>query len=370
MSDATITGSGPAASARVAGEAGPVIARRRKLSLLRPILMVGGMAVVAVALLAFWLAAGGTVTSDDAYVEADKLAVSTDVAGIVSDVAVKEGEHVAKGQVLFRLDPRRFNIALDAAKAGLHNTELTIASMKQDYRRLLSDVASTKAVLAADRQTVVRDTWLRARGGIPEAKYDDARFRLAADQAKVQSLEEQAGVELAKLGGSLELPIGELPQYQAQAAKVAEAERERDHSVVRAPFSGIVTDVSKLQPGMYLPAGTAAFGLISDQHFWVTANPKETELTWVKPGDKASVSIDTYPGRVWHGAVESIGPAVGSEFSLLPAQNSSGNWVKVVQRIPLRVRLDLSPGDPPLRAGMSVEVSIDTGHRRTLADLW
>ena len=125
-----------------------------------------------------------------------------------------------------------------------------------------------------------------------------------------------------------------------------------------------------MQPGMYLGAGTAAFGLVSDEHFWVTANPKETELTWVRRGDPATVSVDTYPGRVWHGSVESISPAVGSAFSLLPAQNSSGNWVKVVQRIPVRVRIDRRPGDPPLRAGMSVEVSIDTGHHRTLSDLW
>ncbi len=367
MSEATVTSTGPAANPRVADAA---LMRRRRLSRLRPILMVGGVVVVAVAALMFWLGAGGTVTSDDAYVGADKLAISTDVAGIVAKVAVTQGEHVAIGQVLFRLDPNRFNIALDAAKADLQNTELTVASMKEDYRRILSDVASTKAITASDRETVTRDTWLRERGGIPEAKYDDARFRLAADQAKVQSLEDQAGVELARLGGSLNLPITALPQYQAAAAKVAEADRERDHSIVRAPFSGIVTDVSKLQPGQYLPAGMAAFGLVSDRHVWVTANPKETELTWVKPGDQASVGVDTYPGRVWHGVVESIDPAVGSAFSLLPAENSSGNWVKVVQRIPLRVRLDLKPGDPPLRAGMSVEVTIHTGHRRTLADLW
>ncbi|MGH7101978.1 MAG: HlyD family secretion protein [Acetobacteraceae bacterium] len=370
MSEAAVAGSGPAANPLVADDAAALLERRRRLSWLRPFLMVGGVVVVVVAALMFWLGAGGTVTSDDAYVGADKLAISTDVAGIVSNVAVKQGEHVTVGQVLFRLDPRRFDIALDAAKANLRNTELTVASMKEDYRRILSDAASTKAVMASDRETVTRDTWLRARGGIPEVKYDDARFRLTADQAKAQSLQQQAAAELAKLGGTLDLPMTELPQYQAAAAKVAEAERERGHSIVRAPFSGIVTDVSKLQPGQYLPAGTAAFGLVSDRHVWVTANPKETELTWVKPGDKASVGVDTYPGRVWQGVVESIDPAVGSAFSLLPAENSSGNWVKVVQRIPLRVRLDLKPGDPPLRAGMSVEVTIHTGHRRTLADLW
>ncbi|MDA8050238.1 MAG: HlyD family secretion protein [Rhodospirillales bacterium] len=357
-------------SPRVAGDAVPVMARQRRLSILRPLLMVGGVLAVAAVTLVLWVTGGGTVTSDDAYVEADHLAISTDVSGLVSDIAVREGQAVNKGQVLFRLDPRRFEIALAAAKADLNNTALTIESMKQDYRRILSNVASTEATMASDRATVVRDTWLRERGGIPVANYDDARFRLAADRAAIQSLRHSAAVELAKLGGDLSLPLTAVPQYQAAAAKVAEAERRLSHSVVRAPFSGIVTDVSKLQPGMYLKTGTAAFGLVSNRHFWVTANPKETELTWVKPGDQATVRVDTYPGRAWHGVVESISPAVGSEFSLLPAENSSGNWVKVVQRIPLRVRLDLRSGDPPLRAGMSVEVSIKTGHRRTLADLW
>ncbi len=371
MSQAAVAESSPATTnPRVTGDAQTVVARWRRRNALRPILMAGGVLVVGVAALALWLAGGGAVTSDDAYVEADKIALSTDVSGIVSEIAVHEGEAVAKDQVLFRLDPRRLEIALNAARADLHNTELTIESMKRDYRRLLSDVTSTRATMASDQQTVLRDAWLRQQGGVPEAQYDDAHFRLTADKARVQSLQDQASVELAKLGGDLSLPLTALPQYQAAAAKVAEVERELDHSIVRAPFAGVVTDVSKLQPGTYLAAGTAAFGLVSDQHFWVTANPKETELTWVKPGDRANVSVDAYPGRVWHGVVESVSPAVGSEFSLLPAENSSGNWVKVVQRIPLRVRLDLEPGDPPLRAGMSVEVSIDTGHRRTLADLW
>jgi len=355
---------------RVAADDTAVMARQRRRSMLRPVLMIGGVLVVAVAALVLWVQGGSVVTSDDAYVEADRLAVATDVSGIVSDVAVHEGQTVAKGQVLFRLDPRRFRIALAGAKANLANTALAIASMKQDYRRILSDVASTQAIMASDHQTVMRDSWLRERGGTPVAEYDNARFRLAADRAAVRSLQDRARVELAKLGGNLAIPIAALPQYQMAAAKVAEAERELDRSVVRAPYSGVVTEVSKLQPGMYLSAGSAAFGLVSNRHFWVTANPKETELTWVRPGDPASVTVDTYPGRVWHGVVQSISPAVGSEFSLLPAQNSSGNWVKVVQRIPLRVRLDLRPGDPPLRAGMSVEVSIVTGHHRRLSDLW
>ncbi|MGH7068865.1 MAG: efflux RND transporter periplasmic adaptor subunit [Acetobacteraceae bacterium] len=337
---------------------------------LRPILMVGGVVAVAVVALVLYLNGGTYVSTDDAYVQANKLAVSTDVSGIVSEVTVNQGEKVAKGQVLFRLDPLPFRITLDDAKANLAETAFTIAAMKQDYRHLQKEVASARIAMAQNGRTLQRDTWLRQAGGVPTANYEDARFRLGAAKAHVAALEDEAMVELAKLGGKLDLPLAKVPQYQAAAAKVAEAERELHRAVVRAPFAGTVTEVSKLQPGMYLTAGTAAFGLVSTEQMWVSADPKETQLTWVRPGDPVTVSVDTYPDHTWQGTVASISPAAGSEFSLLPAQNSSGNWVKVVQRIPLRIQLERHPGDPPLIAGMSVEASIDTGHHRTLSDLW
>ena len=140
--------------------------------------------------------------------------------------------------------------------------------------------------------------------------------------------------------------------------------------MIYAPFSGVVTQVDTVQPGMYLAAATAAFGIVSTEDVWVEANPKETELTWVKPGDKVAVTVDTYPGRTWEGTVQSIAPNSGSEFSILPAQNTSGNWVKVVQRIPVRITVEHKDGDPELRAGMSVEADIDTSHRRTLSELF
>jgi predicted alpha/beta-hydrolase family hydrolase len=152
---------------------------------------------------------------------------------------------------------------------------------------------------------------------------------------------------------------------QVLDAMLDEAKRQLEHTVVRAPMAGVVTGVSNLQPGVYLASATAAFGLVSTESVWVEANPKETELTFVRPGNPVSVTVDTYPGKVWSGTVDSIAPASGSEFSLLPAQNTTGNWVKVVQRIPMRVRLDLS-GKPPLRVGMSVVVDVETGHARGL----
>jgi membrane fusion protein (multidrug efflux system) len=140
--------------------------------------------------------------------------------------------------------------------------------------------------------------------------------------------------------------------------------------VVRAAFAGVVTNVNKLQPGQFLAAGTMAFGLVDTAHMWIIAKPKETALTYVRPGEPATVTVDAYPDFVWHGDVQSVAPATDQQFSVLPAENSSGNWVKVVQRVPLRVEIQLGPNDPPLSAGMSTEVSIDTHHRRALADLF
>jgi membrane fusion protein (multidrug efflux system) len=161
-----------------------------------------------------------------------------------------------------------------------------------------------------------------------------------------------------------------MADYLKAQAAIDEDRRQLEHTVIYAPFSGIVTQVESVQPGMYLAASTAAFGLVSTENVWVEANPKETELTHVKVGDPVDVTVDTYPGRTWKGVVESIAPNSGSEFSILPAQNTSGNWVKVVQRIPVRIRVEHNDGDPELRAGMSVITDIDTGHHRSWHDLF
>ncbi|MDE2583508.1 MAG: HlyD family secretion protein [Rhodospirillales bacterium] len=335
-----------------------------------PLLMIGGILVVAGGALAFWLQGGRYVSVDDAYVRAAKEALSTDVSGIVEDVPVKDGEHVAKGQVLVRLVASHFKVAIAEAKAHLAQTALTLNAMRRDYARMLRDADAKAAQVRSDQANFDRYAKLVKSGGVTRAEYDDAKFKLAADQQAEAALRLQAEVQLAKLGGSLTAPMPSLPDYQAAAARVEQAELDYGDSVIRAPFAGVVTNVDATQPGMYLRAATAAFGLVSTEHVWVEADPKETELTWVKPGDPVTVTVDTYPGRTWKGVVESIAPNSGSEFSILPAQNTSGNWVKVVQRIPVRIRVDRKPGDPDLRAGMSVEADIDTGHVRHLSDLF
>jgi membrane fusion protein (multidrug efflux system) len=338
--------------------------------LLRPILMLGGVALVAIGAGALWLQGGRVVSVDDAYIRAAKLAVSTDVSGIVATVAVKEGQRVHQGDLLFKLDDRPFRIALDGARAELAQTALDVNAMKQDYQRLLHATEAARATVAADQASFDRYANLVRGGGVTRAEYDDARFKLAADQQQVQMLAVQAQVQLARLAGDANIDPAQTPAYQRAQAKLDEARRELEHTTVQAPFDGITTQVDAVQPGMYLAAATPAFALVSTENVWAEGNPKETEITYVKPGDKVDVTVDTYPGQTWHGVVESIAPASGSEFSVLPAQNTSGNWVKVVQRIPLRVRLDRRPDGPELRAGTSVIIAIDTGHFRSLHDLY
>jgi len=302
--------------------------------------------------------------------------VTTDVSGIVASVEVHEGQAVKAGDILFRVDPNQFQINVDNAKAQLAQVAMTIEALKQDYKRMLSDIDAMQSQVEWDQSNFDRQEALLKTNVATRANYDQARFTLAADRNRLQSLKQQAQVQLARLAGNPDLPVEEHPQYRQAKAQVDEAQRQLDHATVRAPFDGIVTQVDTLQPGTYLVSQTAALtntgavGLVSTGRVWVDANIKETDLTHVKPGDPVDISVDTYSGRSWTGTVESISPASGSEFSILPAQNASGNWVKVVQRIPVRIRVDHRPGDPVLRAGMSVIVEIDTGHRRSLRDLF
>lgn len=361
---------------RYLGARGYFTSLRKNRNRLRLTLMAGGVAVVAIVSAAVWFAGGRYVSTDNAYVRAAKLMVSTDVSGIVSEVDVKEGQKVKAGDVLFRVDPEPFQTAVDSAKAQLDLTALNIEAMKEDYQRILNGIAGQQAQVDLAQANYDRAAQLVKSGSTSKANYDQTRYALEAGQKQLEALKDQAKVQLAKIGGRPDLPVTEHPQYLEAKAKLAELERQLDHTVVRAPFGGTVTQVSALQPGTYLVSQTAALtntgavALVSTDNMWVEANMKETDLTWVKPGDRAYVYVDSYPGKVWRGVVESISPATGAEFSILPAQNSSGNWVKVVQRITVRVRVERKPDDPELRAGMSTTVEIDTGHRRTLSDLF
>ena len=364
MSQAAMSGTAPRVTDAPARRA------RVRLPLLRPVLMLGGIIAVIAGAGYWWITGGRYVSIDDAYVKAAKEVIATDVSGIVRSVPVHEGQHVNKGDVLLRLDSRPFRYALDGAVAYRDGMLSTLDSEKLDYQRMLRDAAVKEAMVLSDQARLERYAALVKGGGVTKQDYDDTRFKLMADQREVDALKTKAAVALTKLGGDPNVDSRTQNDYLQAVARVDELQRQLEHTVIYAPFAGIVTQVETVQPGMYLGAATAAFGLVSDENLWIEANPKETELTHVRPGNKVDITVDTYPGIVWKGEVESIAPNSGSEFSVLPAQNTSGNWVKVVQRIPVRIKVFHQDGEPPLRSGMSVIADIDTGHKRTWRDLF
>ncbi len=366
MSQATVT-----ETPRVGERISSVSTRRRDLRrLLRPLLMLGGIAIVVVGSMVFWITGGRFVSIDNAYVRSAKEAISTDVSGIVMEVPVREGQRVAKGDVLLRLDPKPFELAVMGAKANLGGIVSSLNAMKLEYKRMLQDADVKQSQVNLDQVNADRFAGLVQGGGVTRAEYDNARFQLATDKQGVAALKIGAAVQLARLGGDPEVDVHTMSDYLQAKARLDEAQRQLDHTVIYAPFAGVATMVDTVQKGMYLAASTAAFGLVSTERTWIEANPKETELTNVKPGDPVTLTVDTYPGRQWNCQVESIAPNSGSEFSVLPAQNTSGNWVKVVQRIPVRITCDRRADDPEFRAGMSVIADIDTGHRRTWRELF
>jgi membrane fusion protein (multidrug efflux system) len=339
-------------------------ARRRRILRWLLFLLLPVMLIVA----GYFYATGGAyMTSDDAYIEADQVGLSTDVSGLVKEVDVTDNQHVTAGQVLFRLDPAPFQYKLDQAQAQLGMVRDNLNALKSNYDQVQAQIRQAQDQIAFDELQFRRQQILARQQVSPRTALDQARLNLQTAQQQLAQLQNQAASIAAQLDGNPDIPIGKQPQYVQALAQHDEAARELRDSVVRAPFAGVVTNVPQLEPGMYLTTGTTAFYLVDTDHVWVEAQPKETELTYVRPGERAKVTIDTYPGRTWHGAVASIGPASQSQFSLLPAENTSGNWVKIVQRIPMRVKIDT--GDktkPPLRSGMSAEVSVYTGHERGL----
>ena len=362
---AGIEHSGTATAANGAASAAPA-----SKPWLRRVLMLAGVLVVAGTSAAVYLFGGRYVGTDDAYVKAAQLNVTTDVSGIVKSVNVHESQRVKAGEVLFMLDPEPFEIALQHAQAAVLQAKMTVGSLKADYQQALQQTDAQQAQVDVASTTLKRYNALSAQNAIARTLIDQQRATYLSALATLSSLRQAAVADLAKLNGNQNLPPEQFPDFLKANAAVHEAQRQLEHTVVRAPFAGTVTAVGGLQPGTLVMSAMSAFsttsavGLVSETDIWVEGNMKETDLTRVHPGQQVDVRVDAYPDCRWQGALQSVAAATGSAFSPLPAQNTSGNWVKVVQRIPVSVKLASSNCKVRLTAGMSATIAIDTGRRR------
>jgi membrane fusion protein (multidrug efflux system) len=351
---------------RVIGEVGAAVRARPGRSLrqrLRLPLMLAGPLVVLIAASWWYLTSGRYVSTDDAYVQAARTMISTDVAGRVVAVEVGDNQRVAKGQVLFRLDDRPFRIAVEEAQAMLAAARLQIEAMKATYRQKLAELRSAQDTLSYQQREFERQRQLAASGVAARATYDQVQNALQQAEHKVTSTQSDANNILAQLGGDANTPTDQHPTVQRAQAALDKAQLDLSYTVVKAAENGIVTKVEQVQVGSYVSASTPVFSMMSDR-IWVEANFKETELTHMRPGQEATVDIDTYPDAQCRAKVLSLSPGTGLSFSLLPPENATGNWVKVVQRLPVRLSLDCTPSDLPLHAGLSATVEVDTNHRR------
>ncbi|MBV8120156.1 MAG: HlyD family secretion protein [Alphaproteobacteria bacterium] len=324
---------------------------------------------------AYWyLTTGRYVSTDDAYVEAARIAISNDVSGRVVAVDVHDNESVKAGQVLFTLDRRPFQIAAEEAKAQLAAVRLQIKSLKATYQQKKADLAANEATLLYQQRDLERQQRLLASGAASQAQYDQSNHAYKIAREQLASKEQDLASTLASLGGDPDIPIDQHPMVQHDQAALDRAELNLSYTMVRAPEDGIVTKVEQLQPGDWVQGvntgapPTSLFSLVSTKRVWVTANFKETELTHMRPGQSATVEIDTYPGVVLPARVESLSPGTGLTFSLLPPENATGNWVKVVQRLPVRLSIEKFDASAPLHAGLSATVAVDTGYRRPWLD--
>ncbi len=349
---------------------GIALAPRRRRRLLRPLLLLLGPVAVILGAAYFYETGGRSVGTDNAYVKASKTAISADISGRVTAVMVHENDVVAAGQPLFTIDEEPLRIALAKAQAKMQNVGYEIDALRASYHQRQEELKMAQSNQAyADREFKRRKSLIESKV-ISETEYDDARNKLDIANRQIASIQQDLDRILAQLGGSPDIPLEQHPQYREAVAEVDAAKLDLKHAVIPAPAAGIVSRIDSLQVGDYVTEGEPVFSLVSTDHLWVEANLKETDLTNVRPGQHADVTIDSYPGETWSGTVASIGAATGSEFSVLPPQNASGNWVKVVQRLPIRVVLDASQSQSRLRAGMSAIVDIDTGTRRSFAGLF
>ena len=326
--------------------------------------------LAAIGGLFFYLNGGRYVTTDDAYVGAQKVLITPDISGKIDKVVVKEGQHVNEGDVLFEIDPVPFQLAVDQSKAQLEQARTTydnlIANVKI-YGQML-DLAQ-QAIDLKQRDVDRKQSLVKSNVG-SQLDLDNSANAMVTAGAQAQFVKQQLSNAKAQLLGNPDLPLEQFPPYAQAKAALGMAQRNLDHTVMRAPMPGIATQVDQIQLGRFVAAGTPVFSVIDVANPWVDANPKESDFTYVAVGQPVTLDVDAFPNHVFKGTVGSLSPGTGAQFAILPPQNATGNFVKVVQRVPVRIYFD--PDDKfvqKLKAGMSVNVSIDTNHHRSFAGL-
>ncbi len=365
--DAAVDNGAPQSAATPAAatpQSAPTSVSRR--ARLRWSLMIGGVLVFAAATLGYYLLTGRYVSTDDSSVMAAQTAISTNISGRVVELDVHDNQTVHRGEVLFRLDDRPLRIAVDEAQAKLATAQLQISAAKSSYLHELAEVAAARDTVAFQQHEFARQQRLLQSGVSSRAQFEQTQHALQLAQSQLTAAENQASSFLALLGGNPRLRPEDHPAVKQAQAALANAQLQLSYGVIRAPADGIVTKVEQLQVGDYINAAAPVFSLISIQDLWIEANFKEDDLTYMRAGQSAEVRIDAYPGRRFKARVASLSPGTGAQFSLLPPENATGNWVKVVQRVPVRVQLLNAGDDVSLADGMSAEVTVDTGHRRSL----
>ena len=344
-------------------------AHRVRTPSLRATLLLIVPALAAAVGLFFYLMSGRYVSTDNAYVGAQKVLITPEVSGKVLRIAVVEGQQLAPGEELFSIDPEPYRLAALEAEARL-------ARVKTDFDNLKSASASLGRQIELSRESVAANqadydrkiTLLNNRISTP-ADVDKSRMTLLAAKALLEQLLQQELMVRNQLLGDMDLGIDRYPQYMEATVALQRSRRDLANTVLRAPIAGIATQVTSIQMGRYLTAGMAVFSIIGTETVWVDANPKETDLTYMRAGQPVAITVDAFPSRRWRGKVAAISPGTGAQFAILPPQNAAGNWIKVVQRVPLRIEFEPGQDLHRLRSGMSATVEIDTGHRSTLARL-
>ena len=343
----------------------PGLSRRSTRRALRAALMIA-VPLMAASLALYLYASGGRyVVSENAYLKANIIAVSADVSGRVVRVNVADNQLVKPGERLFAIDPLPFRIAVAEADAQLGVIRTDVEQLRFDVREAQAEAGEARERQRFLKQQFERQKKLEQRRLGSEEAYDEALYELKVGEESLRKLEQRIARSLAALEGNPDLPVQEHPRFRRAAAVREQAAVDLARTVVKAPATGVISNM-RLQAGEYVEEGAAVFSLIETSPVWVEANLKETELTDIALGQSATVVVDAYPDYTWRAVVDSIAPTTGAEFALLPPQNATGNWVKVVQRIPVSLRIERSDDEPVLRAGMTVTVSIDTERNRGL----